>query len=269
MPDIESEESSPSLQLVRIIDILPNEQQPRRVFKPDELAELSASIKEKGIIQPLVVRALDEGFELIAGERRLRASEMAGLTEVPVRIMEVTTDQEMLELSLIENLQREDLNPVELAEGYKKLQQEWGLTQEQIAKKVGKERATIANMIRLLELPETILKGLQHGEISVGHSKALLSVLGKAQQSALYKRIISDRLSVRQTEEAAKRANDPFKMIQTQSTPSVPVYIKEYTNQLRQTLGTKVQIKKKGKKGTIQIEFYSDDDLERLMELMS
>ncbi len=269
MPDVDIDEPQSGLLVLPVSDIIPNQHQPRKVFKPEELTELSASIKEKGIIQPLVVRQNNNGYELIAGERRLRAAQIAGFDEVPVRVMEVLSDREMLELSLIENLQREDLNPVELAQGYRKLHNSWGLTQEQIGKRVGKERATVANTIRLLELPQVILDSLQKGIITVGHAKALLSVTGKPQQSALFKRIIADKLSVRQTEEIARNIGKPKPKAQLKKEAEIPPHIRQYNDRLRSTLGTKVQIKKKGKRGTIQIEFYSDDDLERLVELMS
>ncbi|MDP8227865.1 MAG: ParB/RepB/Spo0J family partition protein [Candidatus Electryoneaceae bacterium] len=256
--------------VVSIEEIRPNRHQPRQSFDPDELTDLSESIREKGIIQPLIVRRTDNGYELIAGERRLRAARMAGFGEVPVRVLEVLSDAEMLELSLIENLQREDLNPVELARGYRKLHQAWGLTHEKIAKRVGKERATIANTVRLLELPDPILDALKIGTVTAGHAKALLSVSDEMRQNLLFKRIIREKLSVRQTEEFARRLNDasPYNRPQ-KTTPLVPSHFRTYTDNLRHRFGTKVKISQKGKRGSIQIEFYSDEDLERLMELLA
>lgn len=269
MPDVDIDEPQLGLLILPMSEIRPNQHQPRKEFRPEELADLSASIKEKGIIQPLVVRQADSGYELIAGERRFRAAQIAGFSEVPVRIMEVLSDREMLELSLIENLQREDLNPVELAQGYRKLQSSWRLTQEQIGKRVGKDRATVANSLRLLELPPVMLDSLQRGDISVGHAKALLAVAGKPQRSALFKRIIADKLSVRQAEEISRTIGKPKPQNSARKTAEIPPQFIQYNDRLRQSLGTKVDIKKKGKRGTIQIEFYSDEDLERLVELIS
>jgi len=253
--------------LVPIADIRPNHLQPRRDFKPDELSDLAASIKEKGVIQPLVVHRVDDQFELVAGERRLRASQIAGLKEVPVRVIEVKDDQELLELSIIENLQREDLNPVELAEGYRVLNKKMGITQEEIAVKVGKDRATISNLLRLLDLPPNVLEGLRKGSITTGHAKAILSVTGAAQQSALFKRVVSDALSVRQTETIAGGMK-VTKDILRKTAPTASDGFRRETDRLRQRLGTKVQISHKGKEGVIKIGFYSQDDLDRLLELL-
>jgi ParB family transcriptional regulator, chromosome partitioning protein len=270
LPDADSKESPPALLTLPVKDIHPNPQQPRRDFRPEELAELAASIRAKGVIQPLVVRKRSAGgYELIAGERRLRAAQMAGFTELPVRVMEVANDLEMLELSLVENLQREDLNPVELARGYARLHDDFGLTQEDIAGRVGKERATVANTLRVLELPEAILNSLRAAEISLGHAKAILMLQGAARQSALHKRVLAGRLSVRQTEEAARAMLEGVeKILKEQVTPPQTPKYAEHTERLRQRLGTQIKITKRGKKGAIRIEFYSDEDLERLMELL-
>lgn len=264
------------LQVVPAKDIHPNPQQPRRDFNTEELAELAASIRAKGVIQPLVVRKREAhgGFELVAGERRLRAAQLAGYTELPVRVMEVTSDGEMLELSLVENLQRQDLNPVELARGYSRLAKEHGLTQEQIAQRVGKERATVANTLRVLELPEAILASLRSGDITIGHAKAILMLQGAAGQSALWKKVVANGLTVRQTEEAARAlldataaALDPLGSILPLKASQPPAYA-AHSERLRNRLGTQVKIVRRGKKGVIRIEFYSDEDLERLVELL-
>lgn len=267
LPDADKEPSTGLLD-VRIKDIKPNPHQPRQSFDTAELDDLTASIKAKGVIQPLVVRLKGGKYTLIAGERRLRAAKLAGLKSVPARVLEVEDEADMLELSLIENLQRHDLNPVELAEGYRKLQKTWGLTQELIAKRVGKERATVANTLRLLDLPENVLLSLRKGEISMGHAKVILSVQGAARQSAFWKRVVKDGLSVRQSEELARsfgelavRSVDRKKIEETAE-------IATYKDRLRRILGTKVQIQRKGKKGFIRIDYFSDEDLLRLIELI-
>ena len=255
--------------MARVSTIRPNPQQPRREFKDAELNELSASISEKGIIQPLTVRKIGGHFELIAGERRLRAAKRAGLNEVPVRVMEVADEAELLELSLIENLQREDLNFVELAQGYQALHQNWGLTQDQIGKRVGKDRATIANALRLLDLPPHVLSSLRQGEISAGHAKAILAAEGDARRSAVWKRVVAEHLSVRQTEEIVRRGVSGIEGIARQSVKGLSPLLISFTDRIRLALGTKVKISKRGRKGSIRIEFYSDEELERLVELLT
>lgn len=250
-------------------DIKPNPHQPRRDFDRTELTDLAASIREKGVIQPLVVRQNAGIYELVAGERRFRAAKMAGLERVPIRIIEVTDDADLLELSLIENLQRHDLNPIDLAEGYRKLHQRWGLTQEQIARRIGKERTTIANTIRLLDLPETIRESVRKREISPGHAKAILSIDSIARQSAVWKKVVSGNLSVRQTEELARAVTSESRRSNRTDAHSDTPLMREYTNRLRRSLGTQVKIVKRGRKGNIRIEFYSEDELLRLIELLS
>ena len=267
LPDADTETAAGLLD-VRIKDIKPNPHQPRQSFDATELDDLTASIKAKGVIQPLVVRAKAGKYTLIAGERRLRAAKLAGLKTVPARVLEIDDEADMLELSLIENLQRHDLNPVELAEGYRKLQKTWGLTQELIAKRVGKERATVANTLRLLDLPENVLLSLRKGEISMGHAKVILSVQGAARQSAFWKRVVKDGLSVRQSEELARSFGELAVKTTAQKKAEETADIAEYKDRLRRTLGTKVQIHKKGKKGFIRIDYFSDEDLLRLIELI-
>ncbi len=277
LPEADSKESQGALLIVPVKDIDSNPLQPRREFKAEELAELAASIREKGVIQPLVVRKVapdkvglgSPTYQLIAGERRLRAAQQAGFDELPVRVIEVGSDQEMLELALTENLQREDLNPVELARGYQRLAQDYSLTQEQISTRVGKNRATVANTLRVLELPESILASLRSGEVTMGHAKAILMLQGAARQSALFKRVVAGKLSVRQTEDAARGMLQSLEAVTQTVAIEAPmaVYV-EQTDRLRKKLGTQVKISKKGKRGTIRIEFYSDDDLERLVEML-
>jgi len=268
LPDADKDTEPTGLLEVPLRDIKPNPHQPRREFNRGDLEELASSIRAKGVIQPLVVNRSGTGYQLIAGERRLRAAEQAGLKTVPVRVIEIDGEVDMLELSLIENLQRNDLNPVELAEGYRKLQQNWGLTQELIARRVGKERATVANTLRLLELPELILDSIRKGEISMGHAKTILSVEGPARRSALWKKIIDESLSVRQAEVVARSAAVTKRQTHRKIQAELPPEIQDYTDRLRRALGTQINIQKKGKKGYIKVEFYSDEDLMRLVELL-
>ncbi len=250
-------------------NIRANPYQPRQDFDEAELEELAASIKEKGVIQPLVARNTATGCELIAGERRLRASRIAGFAEVPVRVLSIDSEAEMLELSLIENLQRHDLNPVELAQGYQRLHDSMGLTQVQIADRVGKERATIANFLRLLELPGNVLQSLRDGEISAGHAKAILALPGPARQSAVWKKVVENGLSVRQTEQLVKEHKNESERLPVKPKDSVSPLLNAYMDRLRQKLGTQVKITRKGRKGNIRIEFYSEEELERLIELIT
>ncbi len=267
LPDADKDPTTGLLD-IRIKDIKPNPHQPRQAFDTAELDDLTASIKAKGIIQPLLVRAKAGKYILIAGERRLRAAEQAGHKSVPVRVIEIDDEADMLELSLIENLQRHDLNPVELAEGYRKLQNTWGLTQELIAKRVGKERATVANTLRLLDLPENVLLSLRKGEISMGHAKVVLSVHGAARQSAFWKRVVKDGLSVRQCEELARSFGELAVKTSMRKKVEETAEIAAYKDRLRRSLGTKVQIHRKGKKGFIRIDYFSNEDLIRLIELI-
>lgn len=258
------------MQMLPLSDIKPNSQQPRQNFDQAALDDLTASIREKGVIQPLIVRKVNSGYELIAGERRFHAAKKSGLTEVPARILDVSNESEMLELSIIENLQRTDLNPVELAVGYKNLQIRWGLTQEKVAQRIGKDRATVANTMRLLELPDPVQQSLRKGDITMGHAKAILAVPGAARQSALWKRVISEGLTVRQVEQLARTISavtrpKPEKRRQVELSPE----LYDLTDRIRRSLGTKVRIVKKGKKGSIQIEFFSEDELERLVDILS
>ncbi len=270
LPDADEEKALSSQAEIAIKEIKPNPQQPRRDFDRDELKYLANSITEKGILQPLIVREVDAGFELIAGERRLRAAKMAGLAKVPIRVIDVRDDVELLELSLIENLQRDDLNPIELAEGYNNLSKTFGLTQAKIAQRVGRERATVANALRLLDLPLPIKTSLRKGEITAGHAKAILSATGVSRQSAIWKRIIKEGLSVRQTEEAVKQLSNISQSNKSRKARKTePPEIRRLCDRMRQSLGTQVLIDKRGWKGNIKIEFYSEEDLNRLVDLLS
>ena len=257
---------------VSITRITPNRNQPRQEFDPKKLEELTASIKENGIIQPLTVRELEEGnFELIAGERRLRAAKNAGLETVPVYILSVDADVEMMEYALVENIQRVDLKPIEKAEGYAILSGKYDLSQDEIAKRVGKSRPAIANALRLLKLPPEIKSSLNSGKISTGHALAILALRKSLQMMTLHQKVIREELSVRQTEALVKKYSESFNnnLKVTEVTPKHSE-LAQIENELISLLGTKVVINKnKNGKGKIQIEFYSDDDFNRIFEIIS
>ena len=257
---------------VPITRITPNRNQPRQEFDPKKLEELTASIKENGIIQPLTVRELQEGnFELIAGERRLRAAKNAGLETVPVYILSVDADVEMMEYALVENIQRVDLKPIEKAEGYAILSGKYDLSQDEIAKRVGKSRPAIANALRLLKLPPEIKSSLNSGKISTGHALAILALRKSLQMMTLHQKVIREELSVRQTEALVRKYSESFNN-NLKVTAVTPKHSKlaQIENELISLLGTKVFINKnKNGKGKIQIEFYSDDDFNRIFKIIS
>jgi ParB family chromosome partitioning protein len=244
--------------------IRPNRFQPRRQFTETELEELTASIREQGILQPLVVRKDGPGFELIAGERRLRAARRAGLTQVPVLVKE-TSDDQMIELSLVENIQRADLNPIEEADAYHSLINQLHLTQDQAATRVGKSRSAVANFLRLRQLPEPIKASIVEGAVSMGHARALLGADTAAQQLAAWRTVVAKSLSVRDTEELVRRLKaEPKKPRASRKAAQAP-YLTSLSEDLSRHLGTKVLIRKTGRHGRVEIEFYSNDDLERLL----
>lgn len=257
------EEISPSSAVkLKIMDIEPNRAQPRKDFAEDALSELADSIEKYGVLQPLLVRPIGDGYQLIAGERRWRAARMAGLTEVPVVIRELT-DEEAATLALIENLQREDLNPVEEAFGFRKLMDDFSLTQEEAAEKVGKSRPAVANALRLLKLPPEALDLLRAGRISAGHARALLAFPTEAQMVETANLIVEKGISVRETERLAKRASKPKK----ESTPTArrAPYYEQIELTLTEALCRKVRIQNgRNDTGTLEIAFNSKEDLERI-----
>ncbi|GIV33035.1 MAG: chromosome partitioning protein ParB [Chitinophagales bacterium] len=244
--------------------------QPRADFKEESLQELVDSIKVHGVIQPITVRMLENGrYQLISGERRLRASKMAGLKEIPAFIREAN-DQEMLELALIENIQREDLNAVEIAITYKRLLDECNLTQEALASRLGKNRATITNYLRLLKLPPDIQKAIKERQLDMGHARAIISVEDPVLQLLIFKETINKGLSVRQVETLVRKYNQPKLKKSSQPNRALPLAYQRIQDELSSRLSTRVQVKKnKGESGEIIIHFYSDDDLERILEAMS
>jgi ParB family chromosome partitioning protein len=251
--------------------IAPNPRQPRTRFSKESLQELAESIKAQGVIEPILTRMRNGRYELVAGERRLRAAKLAGITTIPA-IVKDFTDEQALELSLVENLQREDLNPMDEAEGYARLSSEFGLTQEQIASRVGKDRSTVANMIRLLSLPKQIKESLRKGEITVGHARPLLTLEDTDKQLYFWREIVKKNLSVRDTEilvtgkeekpEIKKRGGR--KRVYTQNAE-----LNALIEQLTEHLATKVKIFGTPDRGRIEIEFYSKEDLERILELIT
>ena len=257
---------------IPINHIIPNSNQPRHDFNTEKMEELIASIKSAGILQPLTVREIDDDkFELISGERRLRAAKQIGLKTVPVYVLSVDADVEMMEYALVENVQRVDLNPLEEAEGYAILSGKYDLSQEEIANRVGKSRPSISNSLRLLKLPPEIKSSLRSGKISAGHARAILGLRKSLQMITLYQRIIREKLSVRQTEYQVKKYFDTSqKRVKVKKVSSGRPEIVQIESELISRLGTKVVIKKNNiGKGKIQIDFYSEDDLHRLVEILT
>jgi len=235
----------------------PNPFQPRKFMDEKAIEELALSIKEKGILQPILVRPKDGGFEIIAGERRWRAAQRAGLKKVPVIVKEVS-DRELLELALIENLQRQDLNPLEEAEAYKTLIEQYGYTQEEIAQRVGKDRSSVANSLRLLKLPEEVKEALREGKITRGHAMAILSLPSEKEQLQLLREILKGELSVRESESLSRR----LKKVSPSFDPELELFLED----LRRTLEAPVKIHYRKGRGRIEIEFFSLDDLERIVQ---
>jgi ParB family chromosome partitioning protein len=268
LPDIEKEDRK-NFFLCGIEEIVPSRYQPRMGFDETKLDELAASIKEKGIIEPLIVRKVERGYELIVGERRWRAAQRAGVKEVPVILRDVTAG-EALELALIENLQREDLNPLEEAEAYKRLMEEFHYTQEELAKRIGKDRTTVANTVRLLKLPQEIKAYLADDTISSGHARAFLGLHAPEEQKMACAKVIKKGLSVRETERLVKRLNAQMSKRDVTARPSSEeeLHLGYLEETLRKLLGTKVRIPKRGRRGKIEIEFYSEEDLERIVEII-
>ena len=252
---------------LRVSQIEPNRSQPRKTFDEDALEELADSIRQYGLIQPIMVQKRDGYYEIIAGERRWRACMKAGLKEVPVIIREYD-DQKIMELSLIENLQREDLNPMEEARAYKRLMEEFGLTQEEIAGRVSKSRPVIANALRLLKLDERVQAMVEQGEISMGHARALASVLIPEEQYLIALKIMEEHLTVRDTEKIIKNIGKvPKKKEPVQKDESLERIYRELENRLKSSLGTKVAIHTRGTGGgKVEIDFYTAEDLEKIID---
>jgi ParB family transcriptional regulator, chromosome partitioning protein len=262
-------ESIPDFFECDIDRIRPNPFQPRRHFPENEMAELAESVRTQGILQPLLVRQSGDEFELVAGERRLRAAKLAGLFKIPVLLKDIPDDS-LLELSIIENVQRQDLNPIEEAEAYQRLLEEFGLTQEKIAERVGKNRSTVANFIRLNQLSPDIKASVRDGLLSMGHARAILGAETTALQREAWKLVILKELTVRETEKLVQRLNSARKQTKEAETSVADdkIHFESVARDLSRRFGTRVQIRRRGKKGKLEFEFYSDEDLDRLLGLI-
>ena len=257
--------NSSGVSYINLSDIKPNPDQPRRDFNNTSLDELSKSIKEKGVITPITVRESNKGYEIIAGERRWRAAKKAKLKSIPAYILNIGDEAEMMEVALIENIQREDLNPIEEAEGYAVLNSKYSLSHNGIAKTIGKKRTTISNALRLLKLPPEIRKSIRSGEITAGHGRAILQKKSIAAMKNLWKKIVNNALSVRAAESLVK-PKPKKKKIKSVIVPKAP--IRAIENQLIEIFGTKVKLKPAQIGGSIEIIYFSDDDLERIIDLL-
>lgn len=258
------EESSKTLISINLIKS--NSDQPRKFFDDDKIAELAESIKHHGIIQPIILKKNKEDYIIVAGERRWRAAKLLGLKEVPAIVMNLT-DKDILEISLIENIQRQDLNPIEEAVAYKKLLGEFKLTQEELSRRIGKSRVAISNTMRLMNLTETVKQYLIDGVITEGHGRVLLAISDENLQCEVAQKVIDEKLSVRELEKFIKFLNKPKKNIERKIENSP--YYKDVTERLQEFLGTKVNISNKNNKGKIEIEYYSDEDLQRILEIIN
>ncbi len=266
IPESAKKQSAERIVNISVDDISPNPYQPRIQMNSELLEELSASIKEKGVVQPIIVRSLgNDKYELVAGERRLRACKLAGLQEIPAIIKEVS-DVEAMEIAITENIQREDLNSIELAKAYSALMTQFNLTQEQLAQAVGKSRPAVANILRLLQLPYEVQENVLAGKLSMGHARALLALENESLQINLCKKIIEMELSVRQTERMVQKLLSQPKSDKTKKILNAEITAVE--KRLRTLLATQVKIRQSGKKGKIEIEFYSTDDLDRITKIL-
>ena len=278
IPDSESTDNSASSKtddkgaetIVRITQIEPNREQPRKNFDEDALQELADSIKQFGLLQPILVQDRKTYYEIIAGERRWRAAKLAGLKEVPVIIRDYT-EQEIVEISLIENIQREDLNPIEEAQAYKRLLTEFNLKQDEVAERVSKSRTAVTNSMRLLKLCDEVQQMIIDDMLSTGHARALISIEDPEQQYTIAQKVFDEKLSVRDVEKLVKNLNKPEKIKKEAAEDSgLDVIYQDVAEKLKQSLGTKVEISSKGNgTGKIEIEFYNHDDLDRIIDLLS
>lgn len=262
-----SVESTESVLSLRLSEIEPNRNQPRRHFDAEKLEALAESIRQNGVISPIVVTKTDTGYEIVAGERRWRASKLAGMTEIPAIVRDYSP-QKLTEVALIENIQREDLNPIEEAQAYRALMDDYELTQEQISERLGKSRSAIANSVRLLSLEKPLQEYVASGRISEGHARCVLSLDGEVLREFLIKRIIEDGLNVRQTEKLAKELAKAGSPKPKKPTSQTDIQVEMIRKSIEEKLGTKVKISHGAKKGRIEIEYYGNRDLDRLLEVL-
>lgn len=263
--DAKNEET---IQEISLKELRPNPYQPRKVFDKEAIEELTVSIIEHGILQPLVVRKSIKGYEIVVGERRFRAAKEAKLDKVPAIVRELS-EQQMMELAILENLQREDLNPIEEGMAYQTLMEKLNLTQEEVAKRLGKSRPHIANHIRLLSLPPKIQELISNGTISMGHGRALLGLRQKNKLPSIVEKIVKENLNVRQLEKLIQQLNESVSRETKKPEPKPDIFLKERETFLREKFGTTVSIKQNKNKGKIEIEFFSKEDLERILELLN
>lgn len=257
----------PAETIVKINEVEPNKNQPRRTFDEDALLELAESIKQHGVIQPLIVKKRDKYYEIIAGERRWRAAKMAGLKEIPIVIKDLS-DQEIMEVALIENIQREDLNPIEEAQAYQRLIKEYNYKQDELAERVSKSRVAVTNSMRLLKLDERVQKMIIDDMISAGHARALLAITDSEKQYTIAMKVFDEKRSVRETEKLIKNLDKQVKP-KVNTTPENDFIYRDIENKLKESMGTKVIIHNKdNNKGKIEIEYYSQDDFERIVDIL-
>lgn len=265
---LESIQHDEQVEKIPLQKLAANPFQPRKKFDDEAIQELAQSIREHGIIQPIVVRKKGKKYEIVVGERRYRAAKLAGLEEIPAIVKEMTEEQ-MMELAILENLQREDLTPIEEAEAYQNLIEKLNFTQDDLAKRLGKSRPHITNMIRLLQLPEEVRQMVNDGVLSMGHGRALLGLKNKRRIPEVAKKAVSQSLNVRQLEALIKQLNENVSRETKKKTEKKDIFVQATESQLREFFGTNVQIKKTKNKGKIEIEFYSEDDLERILEILN
>lgn len=263
----ESLTKAESVEHIHVKSIKANPYQPRKIFDEKAIQELSASIKEHGILQPIILRKTGATYEIVVGERRFRAAQMAGLAEIPA-VVRTLTDEETMEFAILENLQREDLTPIEEAEAYHNLMENLGLTQEQLAFRLGKSRPHIANHVRLLSLPKKVRNYITEGKLSMGHGRTLLGLRKKEQIAIVAERVLKEGHNVRQLEKLVQRMNEEVPR-ETKPEKKKDLFLAEKESNLRDYFGTNVSIKKTKNKGKIEIEFFSEDDLERILELLN
>ena len=270
IPEFEFDQSETQSEyfMCLVDEIVPNRFQPRTVFDQEEQNKLTESVKQQGLLQPLLIRHIDNAYELIAGERRLRAAKEAGLTHVPVIVKDLT-DVQVLEVSIIENIQRENLNVLEEAEAYHRLIQEFHYTQEKVAEKIGKNRSTIANLLRLRNLPEIIKEGIVNQQIAMGHARALLGVEPEEAQIRLFHKVVEKHLSVRETEKLVNNTKKIAENIQAEENGSDKQFLDQTSKLLSERIKSRVHIRKKGEKGKIEINFKTKNEFQNLIQILS
>jgi len=265
-PSIQMNDDEP-VREVELKELRPNPYQPRKDFRPEAIEELKESIQTHGVLQPIIARRTIKGYEIVVGERRFRAAKAAGLKSIPVIIRDFN-EQKMMELALIENLQREDLNPVEEAIAYQKLMEGLHVTQEELSKRLGKSRPHIANHLRLLQLPESVRKLISENELTMGHGRTLLGLKDKNKLDSVVNQVIKEQMNVRELERLIQKLNENVPRGTSRKSTRKSVFIREQEAFLRERFGTSVEIKKSKKKGKIEIQFFSSEDLERLLDLL-